>query len=157
MNCSNALKIISLVIDGEASEYQKTLLDFHLLGCSSCRKAIGISRDISAIARNLPAPTPPVDLENNIREMLHASADVRHARHRFHSAFLAVPAVAALLILTFSILPPSVDQESVITEPVSIGMAVYESKSSDDRLTSKSGIRTAPLSDHSRQASLISF
>lgn len=157
MNCSNALKIISLVIDGEASEYQKRLLDFHLLGCSSCRKAIDISKDISAIARNLPAPTPPEDLENNIREMLHARADVRHARQRFHSAFLAVPAVAALLILTFSILPTSVDHESVITEPLSIGMAVYESKSSDDRFTSKSGIRTAPLSDHSRQASLISF
>ncbi len=156
MNCSNALRIISLVIDGESAEYQKRLLDFHLLGCSSCRKAMYISRDISEIARNLPSPTPPEDLENNIREMLQTSKDISHSEHRFNSAFLAIPAVAALLIFTLAILPLSVDSES-ITEPVSIGMSVYETKSDENRLLSKSGIRTAPLSEYSRQASLISF
>ena len=156
MNCSNALRIISLVIDREASEYQKRLLDFHLMGCGSCRKAMNMSRDISEIARNLPAPTPPSDLEKNIREMLQANADIRHSEHRFHVAFLAVPAVAALLIFTITILPLSGDQNS-INEPVSIGMAAYESKSGENRLSSKSGIRTAPLSEYSRQASLISF
>ncbi len=156
MNCSNALRIISLVIDGESAEYQKRLLDFHLLGCSSCRKAMNISRDISEIARNLPSPTPPEDLENNIREMLQSSKDISHSEHRFNSVFLAIPAVAALLIFTISILPLSGDQES-ITETDNIGMAVYESKNADIRLSSKSGIRPAPLSDYSRQVSLISF
>lgn len=156
MNCSNALRIISLVIDGEASDHQKRLLDFHLMGCGSCRDSMNISRDISKIAQNLPAPTPPLNLEENIREMLQANSDIRHSGNRFHIAFLAVPAVAALLIFSFTILPLTGGHES-ITEPANIGMTVNESKSSDIRISSKSGIRTAPLSEYSRQASLISF
>ncbi|NOQ21839.1 MAG: hypothetical protein GQ565_04200 [Candidatus Aegiribacteria sp.] len=156
MNCSNAVKIISLVIDGEAAEYQKRLLDFHLMGCGSCRKAMSMCRDISEIAGKLPAPPPSPDLEKNIREMLHSTADIRHSDHGFRSAFLALPAVAALLIFALAILPLSGDQES-ITEPSGIEMAIHESKNADIRLSSKSGIRTAPFSEYSRQASLISF
>ena len=78
MNCSNALRIISLVIDGEAAEYQKRLLDFHLMGCSSCRKAMSMCRDISEIARKQPAPNPPPDLENYFREMLTTKSDIIH-------------------------------------------------------------------------------
>ena len=156
MNCSNASKLISLVIDGEATEYQKRLLDFHLLGCSSCRKALSMCRDISEIAGKLPAPTPPADLEKSIREMLHAKVDINHSEHRFRSAFLALPAVAALLIFTLAILPLPGDHDS-ITETATIAMTANDSKNTDIRLSSKSGIRTAPLSDYSRQASLISF
>jgi predicted anti-sigma-YlaC factor YlaD len=156
MNCSNAFKIISLVVDGEATEYQKRLLDFHLMGCSTCRKAMSICRDISEIARKLPAPTPPADLEHNIREMLKMKVDIRHPEHRFRNAFLALPAVAALLIFAFAILPFAGNQES-ITETQGIGITLHESKNTDIRISSKSGIRTAPLSDYSRQASLISF
>ncbi len=156
MNCSNALRIISLIIDGEAAEYQKRLLDFHLMGCGSCRKALNMCRDISEIARKLPAPPPPADLEKKVREMLHTTVDIRHSEHRLRSAFLAVPAVAAILIFALTILPLSGDQES-ITEPAGIGIAAIESKNADIRLSSKSGIRTAPLSEYSRQASLISF
>ncbi len=156
MNCSNAFKIISLVIDGEASEYQKRLLDFHLMGCSSCRKAMSMCRDISEIAGKLPAPVPPVDLETNIREMLKTKTDISHPEHRFRSAFLAFPAVAALLIFALAVLPLSTEPE-LITETQGIVVSVHESKNSDIRLSLKSGIRTAPLSDYSRQASLISF
>ncbi len=156
MNCTNAFKIISLVIDGEASEYQKRLLDFHLLGCSSCRKAISMCRDISEIAGKLPAPVPPENLESNIREMLKTKADISHQEHRFRTAFLAFPAVAALLIFALTVLPLSTEQE-FITETQGIAMSVHESKSADIHLSQKSAIRTAPLSDYSRQASLISF
>ena len=156
MNCSKALKIISLVVDGEATEFQKTLLDFHLLGCSSCRKAMIMSRDISEIAGNLPAPTLPENIERNIREMLRTRADIKHSEHRFRSSFLAIPAAAALLIFAFTVLPPSNGPES-IAEPRSIGITVFESKNSDMQVSLKSGTRTAPLSGYSRQASLISF
>ncbi|MCK5117187.1 MAG: hypothetical protein KAR44_11345 [Candidatus Aegiribacteria sp.] len=156
MNCTNAFKIISLVVDGEAAEYQNRLLEFHLMGCSSCRKAMSMCRDISEIAGKLPAPTPPPDLELNIREMLKADTDINHSEHRFRSAFLALPAVAALLIFALAILPVSGDRE-LITDTPNIAMTSIESKTPDIRLSSKSGIRTAPLSDYSRQASLISF
>ena len=156
MNCTNAFKIISLVIDGEASEYQKRLLEFHLLGCSSCRKAMSMCRDISEIAGKLPAPLPPADLENSIRKMLKTKADISHQEHRFRSAFLAFPAVAALLIFALAVLPLSTQPEP-ITETQGIAMPLLESKNTDIRISLKSGIRTAPLSDYSRQASLISF
>ncbi len=156
MNCTNAFKIISLVIDGEASEYQKRLLEFHLLGCSSCRKAMSMCRDISEIAGKLPAPLPPADLENSIRKMLKTNADISHQEHRFRSAFLAFPAVAALLIFALAVLPLSTQPEP-ITETQGIAMPLLESKNTDIRISLKSGIRTAPLSDYSRQASLISF
>ncbi|MEN8209226.1 MAG: zf-HC2 domain-containing protein [Candidatus Fermentibacteria bacterium] len=156
MNCSNASKLISLVIDGEASEYQRRLLDFHLLGCSSCRKAMSMCRDISQIAGKLPAPIPPADLELNIREMLKTNIYTGRTEHRFRNALLTFPAVAALLIITIAVLPLSTEPES-ITDTQGIAMAVHESKNADIRLSLKSGIRTAPLSDYSRQASLISF
>lgn len=156
MNCTKALKIISLVVDGEATEFQRRLLDFHLLGCSSCRKAIRMSRDISKIAGNLPAPMLPVNLENDVREMLRTRTDIKQSEHRFRGAFFTIPAAAALLIFAFTFLPHSSCPES-ITEPQSIGMTVFESKNSDMQVSLKSGIRTAPLSEYSRQASLISF
>ncbi len=156
MNCSKALRLINLVIDGEATDYQRRLLDFHLLGCSSCRKAMMMSRDISNIAGNLPAPTPPPDLEKNVREMLHISADIKHTENRFRSVFLTLPAVAALFIFTLMILPPAGRQES-ISEPRNMGQSAVEIKNEEIPLSLKSGIRTAPLSDYSRQASLISF
>ena len=156
MNCSKALKIISLVIDGEAGISQRRLLDFHLLGCASCRKAMNMSRDISRISRNLPIPAVPANLETSIREILHTGSDIKRSEHRFRSAFLALPAAAALLIFAITILPLSSAQESV-SETQNIGMSMFESKNTGVQLSSKPGVRTAPFSDYSRQASLISF
>lgn len=156
MNCSKALRIVSLVIDGEADKYQKRLLDFHLMGCDSCRKAMNLSRDISEITRNLPSPAPPANLEEDVRELLHITADIGHSEHRFRNAFLMIPAVAAILIFALTIFPLSGSHES-ITESGSIGLTANESKNSGIQLSLKPGIRTAPLSEYSRQASLISF
>jgi predicted anti-sigma-YlaC factor YlaD len=154
MNCSKALKIISLVIDREATDYQKRLLDFHLMGCPACRRAMDMSRDISQIARNLPSPSIPAELEKSVRDMLHSRSDITHSEHRLRGVFLALPAAAALLFFAFTVLPVTSTPES-ITEP---GISSqYGSKSSDIQLSAKSGIRTAPLSEYSRQASLISF
>ena len=63
MNCSKARRLISLVLDGEATMQQKRLLDFHLMGCGACRRALEMSRDIARVARSLPSPVPPEDLE----------------------------------------------------------------------------------------------
>ncbi len=156
MNCSKALRIISLVIDGEATVSQKRLLDFHLMGCSSCRKAMNMSRDISRISRNLPIPALPINLEADIREILRTGSDIKRSEHRFRSAILALPAAAALLVIAITILPFSPAGESV-SENQPIGISMFEPKNDGVQLSSKSGVRTAPFSDYSRQASLISF
>jgi len=156
MNCARARKIISLVIDGEATSQQKRLLDFHLMGCSSCRRASDMSLDIARITRTLPSPVPPANLEENVREMLRNGAASRVQSHRKRSAILTLPAAAAILILAITLLPFSSPGDT-LNEPVSSGIAAYQPKNGGMHLSSKSGIRTAPLSEYSRQASLISF
>jgi len=156
MNCFKALKIISLVIDGEASDYQNRLLDFHLMGCPSCRRAMAMSRDISEIAGNLPSPSLPDGLEKNVRDMIHTRSDITRSEHRIRGVFLALPAAAALLLFAFTVLPISSSPEA-IAEPGASVLSEYGSKSTDIQLSAKSGIRTAPLSEYTRQASLISF
>ncbi|MCK4505804.1 MAG: zf-HC2 domain-containing protein [Candidatus Aegiribacteria sp.] len=156
MNCSRALKLISLVIDGEATEQQKRLLDFHLMGCDSCKNALLMSKDISIQTRDLPAPVPPENLEDMVREMISRTQNTHQSRFKFRRIFLAAPAVAALLILSITLIPVSNAPESILD----IGMTDlihFTSKSDQVHMISKSRIRTAPLSVYSRQASLISF
>ena len=156
MNCSRALKLISLVIDGEATEQQKRLLDFHLMGCDSCKNALLMSKDISSQTHDLPAPVPPENLEDMVREMISRTKNTNQSRFKFRRIFLAAPAVAALLILSITLIPVSDAPESMLD----IGMTDlvhFSSKSDQVHIASKSRIRTAPLSVYSRQASLISF
>lgn len=156
MNCSRALKLISLVIDGEATEQQKRLLDFHLMGCNSCKKALLMLKDISTQTRDLPAPVPPENLEDMVRGMISRTQNTYQSRFKFRKIFLAAPAVAALLILSITLIPISDAPETILD----IGMTDLihlTSKSDQVHITSKSRIRTAPLSVYSRQASLISF
>lgn len=156
MNCTKAQRIISLVIDGEASEQQRRLLDFHLMGCSACRKAMEMSMDISRISHDLPAPSPPPDLESSVRAILASGADNKSKRRERRTSFLSIPAVAALIILVFTILPGSSGREQLqVSSPA--GFSAGDHKNVEIRLASKSGIRTAPLSEYSRQASLVSF
>jgi len=159
MNCSRALRLISCVIDGVATEHHRRLLDFHLLGCASCRRAFRMSSDISLLARGLPDPAPPADLEETVRGMLAAlPSPVPHAR-RIRASFLAIPAVAALIVLAMTVSPLSNDR----TPPLPNTPALAQSsiaipvKIDTGREGSKSTVRTTPLSAYSRQASLISF
>jgi len=156
MICSKAQMIISLVLDGEATRQQKRLLDFHLMGCSSCRRTMEMSMDISRIARDLPSPVPPDDLESRVRRMLSNGSDRNLTAGRKRSAMLTLPAAAAILILAITLLPLSTPGESLSDSTVA-GMTSYQSKDIGMQPYSKSGIRTAPLSEYTRQASLISF
>lgn len=156
MNCSRALRFISLVIDGEATEQQKRLLDFHLMGCDSCKKALLMSNDISIQTRDLPAPAPPENLEEMVRELVSRTQDTHQSRFKIHRIFLAAPAVAALLILSITLFPVSSTQENILDIGMS-DLVHFSSKNDQNHMTSKSRIRTAPISVYSRQASLISF
>ncbi len=156
MNCSKALKLISLVIDEEATEQQKRLLDFHLMGCDSCKRALLMSKDISSQTRDLPAPIPPENLEDMVREMIRRTQDTHQSRQRFRRIFLAAPAVAALLILSITLIPLSSTPESILDNGMT-DLIHFTSKNDQVHMASKSRIRTAPFSVYSRQASLISF
>lgn len=156
MNCSRAQSLISLVMDGQATRQQKRLLDFHLMGCSRCRRAREMSMDISRVARTLQSPLPPEDLEESVRRMLDSGADRMPPSNSRRSAFLTIPAAAAILIIAITLLPLS-SPEDPISGTSSPALAVHDMKGGEYRAPSKSGVRTAPLSAYSRQASLISF
>ncbi|OPL18453.1 MAG: hypothetical protein AVO35_03745 [Candidatus Aegiribacteria sp. MLS_C] len=156
MNCSRAQKYISLLLDGEATPEQKRLLDFHLMGCSVCRRSLEMSRDISRVTRKLQAPAPPEDLEDRVRRMIAEGSDRRSPGLGRRSAVLTIPAAAAILMIALTLLPLSSPGESLVETTVST-LADYQPKSGGLHLSSKSGIRTAPLSEYTRQASLISF
>ncbi len=159
MKCNRALRLISSVIDGNASANQQRLLNFHLMGCSSCRKAYTMSRDISRLTRELPAPSPPATLETDVMRMIsRETAEVPTGKRHFRASLLAIPAAAALIVLAVSISPlastgSSAPRSLALSSSMPPGMKVM----SADRSTAKSRVRTVPLSAYSRQANLISF
>jgi anti-sigma factor RsiW len=156
MNCTKAQKLISLVLDGEATRQQKRLLDFHLMGCISCRRKLEMSMDISRLARTLPAPVPPEDLENQVRRMLRSGSDLNRSDARKHSVLLTLPAAAAILLLAITLLPLSAPGDPM-QNTQAVRISSYQPKNAGMHMSSKSGIRTVPLAEYTRQASLISF
>lgn len=156
MNCSRAQGLISCVIDGAATEHQRRLLDFHLLGCPACRKAYRMSVDLSGLTRELPDPSPPEDLEVAVRSMLAASSRTPDRSRRIRASLLTVPAVAALIVLAMTVSPFS-PENSQVARPDGFSQVSVSLKSDQEHASAKSRVRTAPLSSYSRQASLISF
>jgi len=157
MNCARARKLISLVIDGAAGEHQKRLLDFHLMGCPSCRRAFRMSSDIARLSHELPDPTPPSDLESAVRHMLAAESARTAPAKRLRTPLLAIPAVAALMVLVMTLSPLPGGDSGRGQELRTVASASVTSKVVAERTGSKSRVRTTPLSAYSRQASLISF
>ncbi len=156
MNCRRAQVLISLVIDGEATQQQRRLLDFHLMGCPACRRNLEMSQDISRMTRILTAPIPPENLEDNIRQLIESNADKEPRARKWRSAVLTIPAAAAILLIMITALPISPSNEDM-QDPATASLAVSQPKNSQVQVSSKTGVRTAPLSEYSRQASLISF
>ena len=156
MNCSRAQGLISCVIDGAATEHQRRLLDFHLLGCPACRKAYRMSVDLSGLTMKLPDPSPPEDLEAAVRSMLAAAERTPDRSRRIRASLLTVPAVAALIVLAMTVSPFS-RESSRVSRPGDFSLVSVSMKSGQEHVSSKSRVRTAPLSSYSRQASLISF
>jgi hypothetical protein len=116
-----------------------------------------MSRDIARVARSLPAPVPPEDLEIQVRQMLEGGSDRNRPASRRRSAMLTIPAAAAILILAITLLPLSGPGDSMGDASVA-GISSYQAKNFGMHLSaSKAGVRTVPLSEYTRQASLISF
>lgn len=77
---------------------------------------------------------------------------------RLRATLLAIPAAAALIALAVSISPISGTPEtSPVGLSLSSGIPLSMKSMSEGRSSTKSRIRTVPLSAYSRQASLISF
>jgi predicted anti-sigma-YlaC factor YlaD len=100
MNCSHALRLIDLVVDGVADEEQKRLLRFHLMGCPACRAALQMTMDLSALVGEVSQPEVPGDLLEKVRARL-ATDDfppMRPSRSRLRRFAVAIPVAAAVLL-----------------------------------------------------------
>jgi len=116
-----------------------------------------MSSDISRLSRDLPDPEPPADLEQAVRTMLASSQPGPHSGRRIRTSLLAVPAVAALIVLAMSVSPLSSQRTPRMQDTPTLAQSYVPAKGGANRESSKSTVRTAPLSTYSRQASLISF
>lgn len=170
MNCRQARLLISRRVDGDLSPAEEHLLDFHLLGCSSCRRAMDMTRDMSELMRGLGHPEVPEQLERRILERVRLSSassapGAGRSRSGVKRIALLLPPVAAAFLLVLSIRPAG---ERHVLEAGRPSLALLTS-SDEDAVTSKpcagrqkSGAspttyRTYPLLAYSREGGLVSF
>lgn len=114
MKCSEALELISMSIDGEADARQESMLRFHLNGCADCRRALEMSRALSAAVVSLPDFTPPPNLEAAVRSRLsQGSYDASPLKSMAGSRFLLlrraaviIPFAATLILAARIFIPP---------------------------------------------------
>lgn len=95
MNCRQALRTMDRVLDCTATEEEARILHFHVSGCTSCRRAFEMNRDISRVVKELSRPEPPSDLEARVRTRI---ASMPAAAPRRSRLVIALPFVAALLV-----------------------------------------------------------
>ena len=151
MNCTHALRLIDLVVDGIANEKQKRLLRFHLMGCASCRAALKMTRSISDLVRDISQPTAPEDLLDKVRARL--DSDDFPVVSPIGSAlkkYAVVLPFAAAVLLFISIVPlrsSSTGEDGETTQgkpPVSYSQ-------------DKTNFSTSPFLSYSRPSTLITF
>jgi anti-sigma factor RsiW len=174
MNCKRALELIDRRIDGELTPAEEHILDFHLMGCPDCRTAFQMTRDLSRMMRSLGHPSVPEGMEQRILARVRADRSRGQSRNSgirktFNRAGLALPPIAAALLLVFGVggrtsrgLSPA-GLTHVQPGQVDIAMtdeAAHSSKFETRGVKSRDGdptIRTYPLLAYSREGRLVSF
>ena len=154
MNCTLALRLIDLVVDGVADEEQKRLLRFHLMGCPSCKAALQMTRDLSLLVGEISQPAVPEDLLEKVRARL-ATEDfppIRTRKSGFRKFALALPAAAAIL---FFVGIGTFGNGSGHGSGSALGISKLEINR--DRQISKVSYTTSPFISYSRPSTLTSF
>jgi len=151
MNCTHALKLIDLIVDGIANEKQRRLLRFHLMGCASCRAALKMTMSISELVRDISQPAPPEDLLDKVRARLDADdfPAVSPARSALKKYAIVLPfAAAVLLFISIAPLRRSGDVED---------RGITSGKSPASYSLSKTNFSTSPFLSYSRPSTLTTF
>ncbi len=151
MNCTHALKLIDLIVDGIANEKQRRLLRFHLMGCASCRAALKMTMSISELVRDISQPAPPEDLLDKVRARLDADdfPAVSPTRSALKKYAIVLPfAAAVLLFISIAPLRRSGDIED---------RGITSGKSQTSYSLSKTNFSTSPFLSYSRPSTLITF
>ena len=174
MNCKRALELIDRRVDGELTPAEEHILDFHLMGCPDCRSAFQMTRDLSRMMRSLGHPAVPDGMEQRILDRVSADRSRGQSRKSgirkaFNRTGLALPPIAAALLLVFGIggrsgqglSPAGLTQ----VQPGQVDIAMADETSLNAKfetrgVKSRDGdptIRTYPLLAYSREGRLVSF
>ena len=173
MNCRKALELISRRVDGDLQPWEEHLLDFHLMGCASCRRALELTKDISGMVRSLDHPDVPEGFAEQVLERVRAAettGDGGSAGSFWRTArrlALALPPVAAVLLLALggirdnrvgSPVPASGHVSLRFEDARSPSMAAREPKPGlNGKSREGTTFRSSPLLAYSREARLVSF
>lgn len=186
MKCREAHDIMNLVIDNEASPKEHSSLQFHIMGCPACKRLFDMSQDISVEMRNLSAPSPPSDLEEQVYLRLEKQALSVKPRKSPPYFIIAASLTVFILFTSFAILSntnaPEYTAENIIEPESSLYLSalVKERDTLSNPVMFSSGkpetvmhlhgdkylsmadnikhsIRTAPPVRYTRQSCMISF
>ena len=110
MNCNEALVLIDAVLDGEATHEEEQLLQFHVNGCDSCRRALYLSRSISGRVKSLDEPVPDSRLLEAVQVRLSSGnydqspvSAGKTVRRPFWRIAAVIPFAAALVLFIHGI------------------------------------------------------
>jgi len=142
MRCKKAEKWISLSLDGRLNGRSRGLLEEHLRGCPSCRKAEAGYRSLQALLRpgkeGSPLPRFWERLEPRLKEEQKLVPLVLWERWALHAipAFVALVALAAGLLFLTPQTPEMSQSESLLIEnanPFSETRGLFEEKRPEAR------------------------
>ncbi len=70
LDCGDVRAASSDFIDGDVSDRERARIAFHLERCGPCRSFINTLRATVNLLRSTPAPEPPKDFKQRIRDSL---------------------------------------------------------------------------------------
>jgi predicted anti-sigma-YlaC factor YlaD len=153
MNCTHALRLIDLVVDGMADDGQKRMLRFHLMGCPSCRAALQMTNDLSQLVIEISQPEVPEDLLEKVRARLAINdfPSMKTGKSKFRKLALALPAAAAILIFV------GIGSFDKGTARSGSAIGITKVEIASDKQISKISYTTSPFISYSRPSTLTSF
>jgi predicted anti-sigma-YlaC factor YlaD len=97
MTCHEAALLMNTVLDGEASPDEDQLLQFHINGCSSCRRTMLLNKSLSLNVKCLDEPEPPCDIIEKVRARLNSGNYDKSPIEKQSRKLIPVWRIAALI------------------------------------------------------------
>lgn len=98
MRCSRVEELMSLKLDGEASQEQVEVLEEHLRSCSQCRRSWESVRGLSTVLRSTPMARPSRSLVDAVMQRIENSNAIP-VKEQPSPVLLVVIALGALLLV----------------------------------------------------------
>jgi hypothetical protein len=139
--CSSVSELLEKYVDQEVTDQEKTLVEAHLLDCSSCRDDLKSMEEISNVMK---VPLEVMARQEDFdRAWLKIKREIRSEEKRswwevfrswlglpvLHQKRVWIPAVAAILVLIFVTVPLLLKKNPSL--PVDFGVEYVESKTNN--------------------------